>query len=207
MKKVIVALLLPLAPAASFAQTLKEFFSNTAITATWLGCDFTQAKVIGDPAPAASFIYDVYPGINGLFINEFQKYDIKGAFRRAAVDNDLTIVNKRNGDINKDMIVSTDSTDDNRLRFEDIKAMVKSMGYNSTGIGILFVVEAMDRIRQIEIVWVTLVDLKTSSVLLTERLEGETKGGMTTRNYWANGIKKVIIEIDKHKYEEWKKRN
>ena len=207
MKKIILGLLLPLAPAASFAQTLKDFFSNTAITATWLGCDFTQAKVIGDPAPASSFVFEVFSGINDLMIKEFKKYDIKGAFRRAALDNDLTVVTKRNGDINKDRVISTNAADETRLKVGDIKALVKSMGYNKPDIGILFIVEGMDRNSQIETVWVTIVDMKTSSVLLTERIQGQTKSGMSTKNYWANGIEKVIEEIKKHKYDEWKKSN
>ena len=41
------------------------------------------------------------------------------------------------------------------------------------GIGILFVMEAMSKREKAAAIWVTLIDMKTKKVLLTERIEGK----------------------------------
>ena len=52
-------------------------------------------------------------------------------------------------------------------------------------------------------VWVTLIDMKTKKVLMTERMEQEA-AGFGFRNFWVSIVKKSIIEIDKKKYKAWK---
>ena len=39
---------------------------------------------------------------------------------------------------------------------------------------------------------------------MTERMESEAIGGFGFRNYWASAIKKLIDNIEKKKYKEWK---
>ena len=53
-------------------------------------------------------------------------------------------------------------------------------------------------------IWVTLVDMQTGNVLMTDRVEGKVGMAFGFRNYWASGIKSVIEEVRKHKFNEWK---
>jgi len=73
------------------------------------------------------------------------------------------------------------------------------------GVGLLFVMETMRKIdkKGDAAIWVTLVNMKTKKVLMTERIITKATG-IGFRNYWASTIKEVIEEIDKKKYKEWR---
>ena len=70
--------------------------------------------------------------------------------------------------------------------------------------GLLFVVEAMSKSEKAAAVWVTLIDIKSKKVLMTERIESKTSMAFGFRNYWASSIKNLIETIEKKKYKEWK---
>jgi hypothetical protein len=74
------------------------------------------------------------------------------------------------------------------------------------GAGLLFVMEAMRKEEKNSgaAIWVTLVDMKTKKILMTERIESKVGGGFGFRNYWASTIKNLIDDIDEKKYKEWK---
>src|SRR5690606_30621910 len=83
------------------AQTLKEFFT-TGAPLTYLGVDFTQARLIGDADAVTTDIRDRhFPAINNVIIAEPKKYDIAGAFH-SQVTTDLSAVTKRNAAVNPD---------------------------------------------------------------------------------------------------------
>ena len=103
-------------------------------------------------------------------------------------------------------INSSNTADFNRLTESDINAEVKALGLKSgDGVGLVFIMEGMkkEEKKSFGAVWVTLVDMKTKKVIMTERLEQEA-AGIGFRNFWVSIIKKSIIEIDKKKYKAWK---
>ena len=66
--------------------------------------------------------------------------------------------------------------DFNRFKENDITSMVNNLDLSGKkGIGLLFVMEAMRKIKKNSgiAIWVTLVDMKTKKVLMTERMESE----------------------------------
>jgi hypothetical protein len=67
-----------------FAQTIKDFFSNTSTALTYLGIDYTKNKLINDPGGNATDIKGrLYNSMNEVVVNEMGKnYDIAGAFNR-----------------------------------------------------------------------------------------------------------------------------
>lgn len=192
----------------SFSQTLKEVFSNSESPLLYLGIDFTKAKLINYPDPKVMDIRDrIYTAINDLTVNEPKKFDIAGAFKRSSVNSDLSAVKARNEKINPDEIASTNIADFNRLQESDINSVVNALNLSGKdGVGLLFVMEAMrkEEKKGDAAIWVTLVDMKTKKVLMTERMEGKATG-FGFRNYWVSTIKEVIDEIDKKRYKEWKK--
>jgi hypothetical protein len=42
--------------------------------------------------------------------------------------------------------------------------------------------------------------MSTKKVLMTERMESESKGGFSFRNYWASPIFSLLESIEKKKY-------
>jgi hypothetical protein len=192
------------------AQTVKDVFTSSETSILYLGIDYTQARLINDPSKTGIVVRDeIFPAINALVINEPKKYDLQSALNKSLINNSLGIVAKRNKAINAENIESTESADYNRLKEEDINKLVRGIDFeNKKGIGLLFIVEGMKKVdkRGFSSIWVTFVDMGTKKVLMTERMEGESSGGFTFRNYWASTIYNVIEAIEKRKYKEWKSR-
>ena len=194
--------------AVSQAQTLKDFFANESAPSTYLGLDFSLARVINDPKASPENMVDkIFPGINDLTIKEYEKrYNVGDAFRHKSMDHDLTGVTARNAKISKDAVLSTNTADATRLKEADIKALVSHLDMGGKkGIGVVFIVEAMDKSDKKFVVWPAIVNMDTHTVLLTERIAGKTGSGFSERNFWASGFRDALDEIDGHKYKEWKK--
>lgn len=193
----------------SFAQTIQEFFNNTATTLTYLGIDYTKNKLINDPGGNPSDIkMRLYKSMNDVVVNEMDKnYKIGDAFRRpGAVSTDISAVNDVNEKIDAGNIISSSEADYNRLTQNDIVNCVKALNLKGKeGIGLVFIMEGMkkEEKKSYGAVWVTLIDMKSKKVLLTERMEQEA-AGFGFRNFWVSIIKKSLVEIDKKKYKSWK---
>jgi len=190
----------------SVAQTIKDVFADSQTPILYLGIDFTQAKLIDDATANTHDIKErLYAAINDVVISEPKKYDLNGAFHKSNIDHDLGPVGKRNATINPDNILSTNTSDYHRLTEKDISSAVSSYDFaDKKGVGLLFVMEAMSKSGKGAAMWVTLVDMKTKKVLMTERMEGKTGMSFGFRNFWVTPVKAVIDEIDKKKYKEWK---
>jgi hypothetical protein len=192
--------------AISKAQTLKEVFNNSESPLTYLGIDFSNSRLL-DVGNAEDIRNRLYGSINELVVVEPKKFDLNGAFRKSNITHDFSAVNKNNAKANLNEIISTNSADFNRFKETDIAAMVKALDLSGkVGIGLVFIMEAMRKVdkKGDAAIWVTLIDMKTKKVLMTERLESKAAGGFGFRNYWASTIKDLIDDIDKKKYNEWR---
>jgi len=196
----------------SFSQTLKDFFSNSSTPLTYLGIDYTKNRIYKRPDANPSEMKEkYYTGINDLVVKEQydKNYDIATAFnRKNIITIDLSAVTANNGKINPDEIVSPKKSDFERLKEADIKNCVEALPLeNKEGIGLVFIMEGMKKIsgKGYGSVWITLIDMKTKEVLITERMVREAEG-FSIRNYWVSVIRKAIMEIDWSKYKEWKRK-
>jgi hypothetical protein len=193
----------------SFSQTIKDFFNNSSTQLTYLGIDYTRNRLIDDPGGNASDIKGrLYNSMNEVVVNEMGKnYNIAGAFDRSTgVNSDISAVTERNEKINSGDIMSSNTSDFTRLTEADIAAEVKALNLKGKdGVGLVFIMEGMkkEEKKSYGAVWVTLIDMKTKKVLMTERMEQEA-AGFGFRNFWVSIIKKSIVEIDKKKYKSWK---
>ena len=192
------------------AQGLKEFFNSSATPLVYLGVDFSLVKMINDPGANVFDIKNKYfHGINEVIVDEMgRNYKISSAFQKDNVSTDISEVEVKNDKTNSDQMSSNNTADFHRLTEADISAEIKKLGsFKSTGIGLVFVMEAMKKEdkKGYGSVWVTLIDMKTKKVLMTERMEDDATG-IGFRNYWASVFKKIIITINKKKYAEWKSR-
>lgn len=185
------------------AQTLKDFFNSADVPLTYLGVDFTQAKILNELATGSDIRDRQFPAINQVIINEPKKYDVAKAFDRAQVTNDISFVNAKNAKIDADKIASSGS-DDVHFKNTTVESIVKSYDFGGKkGIGLLFIVETMNKVSVQAFIHVTLVDMATKKVLLTEKMI-EKPAGFGFRNYWAKTIFEALDDIKKSKYKEWK---
>lgn len=207
MKQVVMPLLaMVLSVSAVNAQTAKDVFDKTQ-KITYLGIDFTKTKLIGDAAAKTDQIVDHnLKSINQKVVNESKKFDIAGAFKRDEVSTDIGPVNKRNDKIDPDKILSDNSDDYQALKPEDVTALVKGFDFNGkTGIGLLFVMEGVNKTKKEVSMYVTLIDMKAKKVLFTDRVTGPfNKIAFGFENTWLGGIANAINDIEKKKYKEWK---
>lgn len=194
-----------------FSQTIKDFFADKGTELTYLGIDYYQNRLINNAGISASEMKSrYYTGMNEVVVNEMEKnYKIGEAFSRdGSVSVDIAAVTARNEKADVKDIESSKEGDFNRLTEADIASEVKALNLgDKSGIGLVFIMEGMrkDEKKGYGSVWATLIDMKTKSVLITERMEQEA-AGFSIRNYWVSVIKKSIVEIDKKAYKSWKKK-
>jgi hypothetical protein len=190
----------------AFSQTLKDVFNSSETPLLYLGVDFTKAKLIDDAVANEMDVRDrQFAGINDVIIAEPKKYDLNKAFHKTNVDHDLGAVAKRNIQADAGQIKSTNTSDFHRLKENDITTLVKGFDFpDKKGVGVLFVMEAMSKSGKAAAIWVTFIDTRAKKVLLTERIEANTKGGFSFRNLWASSVKSLLDEIEDKKYKEWK---
>ncbi len=190
----------------AFSQTLKEFFNSESTSALYLGIDFTKAKLIDASSEDEKDIVErQFAGINEIAATDAKKLSLAIAFHKTSMDHDLGPVNKRNAKIDPSQLKSTNTADFHRLKEDDIKTLVKGFDFgDKKGLGILFVMEAMSKTGKAAAIWVTIIDMNTKKVLLTERMEEKVGIGFGFKNYWAVPVKRLLGDIEDDKFKEWK---
>ncbi|MGX5819565.1 hypothetical protein ACWKWU_15320 [Chitinophaga lutea] len=191
---------------AATAQTAKDVFdTNTKIV--FLGADFTETRVVGDAAVKGDkLVESAFLYVNQKLVNDPKKFKVNDAFRRD-MPTDIGPTCKRIEKMDPDKIKSYDSEDYQRLKPEDVATLVKGFDFaGKSGVGLLFVVEGMNKKNNEVSAYVTLVDMKGKKVLFTERMTG-TFGkieGFSYANSYLGALKDMIDEVNKKKYSQWK---
>ena len=157
---------------------------------TWLGLDFTEAKLF----PKAAFanpeaIRTKYLlKWNQIVLNESKKFNVSKFFKIGTLHYDISIVGKRNLAISLENLI----VDDNKQSFseENVKNII--IQYKKTeGIGLVFIVESFNKTNTTGTFWATFYDRSTHEILSTKRIQGLATG-MGIRNYWANSIYRAM---------------
>lgn len=185
----------------SYAQSNAELFNSSKMV--WFGVDLSRSKLVG--VEGFSDPYDIQrryvPAWNNIVLSEPEKYDIRKFFKKGEVVNDLSAVEAANEKINPGDWVQTNSY---TLDKSEIAGMVKKYKSNENeGLGLVFIVEAFDKMKETGFIYVTFFNIKTKEVILTEKLSGKA-GGFGLKNYWAAAIYKVMLESEK-RMGVWKK--
>jgi hypothetical protein len=206
MKKILLIALACCVTVISFAQKGKG--SNSVIKSgdeiTWLGMDFSQARVIG----AATQWKDVgeitdnqmrdnyIPAWNDFFLNEQKKYDVAKYVDRSSVHYAMDVTAKMNNRKYSKSTFSDDPGEYEHLEEADISRLVKGYDFKGqSGVGLLFFIEGMSKGKEETCAWVTFVDMKSRTVLQTKRIYGRA-GGFGFRNYWAKSFFNILKNIN-----------
>ena len=203
----IVAIVVVSVAQSTFAQTAKELFSSTETPVTYLGIDFSQARLINDAGASATDLKEKhFPGINQVVINEPKKYDLAKAFKKP-ITNDISVTEKVNAKIDADKIKSSNSSDESRLKESDIQKLVNDYDLSGKkGVGLVFIMEGLNKPGAKGSMYVTFIDMGTRKVIFTERMTGKA-GGFGYKNYWAKSVFEVLEDIEKKKYKEWRNKH
>lgn len=187
------------------AQSAADIFNSSKTAITWLGVDFSQVKIAGEMGTVTtSELIPLFDKINGVIINESDKYNFKEALGKDDIPYDLGPVSKINGEIDTENILTSASAEKGRINAELIAKLVKAYDLKAPkGIGLVFFMETLDKPSETGTMWVTFFDLPTKKVLLTEQMSGKAMG-FGFRNHWARTVYEVIKDIKKSKYKAWK---
>jgi hypothetical protein len=191
-----------------FSQSLENIFNHSGDDIVWLGLDFTQVRLVGDLGTVSrEELIPLFDDINRLVISESSKFNFKDAFRRDEIPYDIEIVTKLNSAIDPGKAIAYTSSDEQgRLNAETISVLVKQYKIEKPeGIGLVFFMETLDKLREKGTMWVTFFSLPDRNVLFTEKMTG-VAGGISFRNHWSRTVYEVLNEIRATKYIEWKYR-
>lgn len=208
MKNLFVFALATLLSINVFAQKKEDVF-NADVPVTWLGLDFSQLKFIGDATQwqdageiTNSQMRDKYfPSWNSLFVTEKDRYKVADAIRRTEVKYAIDVTEKANNSL-KGNFFESDANKFQLLDEQKVASLVKKYDFKgNSGVGMMFFVEGMSKGRETASMWVTFVDMKSKTVLFTQRVESKA-GGFGFRNYWANTFRTALKEI-KSDWKNW----
>jgi hypothetical protein len=212
MKKIVLSLLM-VATGSLFAQnTAKEIFTTNSIV--WYGLNFSEGKMIGQfdqgmgagAATPEALKVRWMTSWNELVLKEPQNFKLKEAFHKDEIFYDIAPTEEQNKAIKSEDLMSYNS-----FSFKDPQAAVKNAvsnlkgGDKKDGIGVMFVVESFNKSTNEATVYVTIFDIKTKAVLISEKMIGKP-AGIGLRNFWAKAIKDIIGQVD-GEYGKWKKKN
>ena len=206
MKKFTIFLFITLTSCQAFAQHSLSDLYNGKAKLTFLGLDFTQAKYIGrigftDPVAIKT---QYLASWNNLIEYEPKKFSLQEAFKLRPYQYQSKVT---------DMIKLNESADVKENITEEAYAITEEQVKKSVsryslsekdGIGLVYVVESLNKNAEKMYVWATFIDLKTKKVLFTERLEG-APAGFGFRNYWAGAVYKINKSIGSKYYKIWSK--
>lgn len=203
MKRFMLSALMLLSVCAVKAQDV--FDSKEPVT--WLGLDFSALKLVkSDETVTENELQSKYfPGWNDLILNEPKKFDIAKAIDHNTVENATEAVTAVNESA-KGPFITTDKKAFEHLDNAAVKQMVKKYNLKGkSGIGLVFIVESMDKVREEASIWVTFINMSTKEVLLSKPMTGKS-GGFGFRNYWAGSINKVLKALPGN-MKKWEKGN
>jgi hypothetical protein len=193
--------------ASASAQTKSDVF-NKDTEITWLGLDFSNAKLLGDREKygSESDVKHLMTAWNELILNEPDKYNVAKAVGRTKVTNAIEVTTERNGEVDAQAIFTDNQKDYLHIQPSDIPGIVSSFDFKGkTGIGLVFIVETFSKPNVEGSMFVTFVNMGTKELLFAERVAGEPKGfGM--RNYWAGCVFGVLTKMQKKEFENWRKK-
>ncbi len=189
-------------PKKLIAQSAKDVF-NVDVPITYYGVDFSKGHYFGEIGTVdINEMIDLTNKINELIVKEASKYNIAEAIQRTEMSTktDLTLTQNASIDTKKFIVFGKD---DDRLSEDKIKKAISKYSISGKGIGIVFMVDIMDKSTAQTTIWVTFFNEGNKKLLFTEKLSGKA-GGFGFRNYWARSFYGIIKDMKALKFKIWK---
>ncbi len=189
------------------AQTASDFFKPSRIR--YMGIDYSHVKLIGDfsefmgtgEATDQTMRKVYFPGWNTLFQEEPEKYNMKSMLRKGEMVYDFDMVTRLNANSSA---VPMEATKTPGYTKDSIQKFIRNYGTGEReGIAVLFIAESMNKTATEAYFHFVAFRLSDNEILIHERLRGEP-GGAGLRNYWASALLRIMEDIKKNYYPQWK---
>lgn len=208
MKYVIISLFLLAGFYQATAQSNNDFFNDSKARVTFVGLDFSKAKMVGaegfsNPLKIQSYYF---PAWNGLFISEQDKYSIGSAFYKKNVSYETPVVAEVNKKVGSKNLVT--NTAPKFFKKETLQGIVNKYDItdDKAEYGIAFIVHSFNKFEESAYIYVTIFNTKDKKIIFYEKMRGGA-GGFGFRNYWAGAVHDVLEQIRKGAYRKWRKEN
>jgi hypothetical protein len=205
MKKFLLIALVLNVPYFIFAQNPTSVFETESIV--YYGIDFSHAHLVGDFGYVSGndLKTKMFPAWNDIVIQEQDKFDLKTALKKKEVYFDLVPVSKKNSESDPFAILSRKPN--HRLSQSMLAEAVSSYepGSKEEGVGLVFIVEELNRNVDHASIYVTFFDIRTKKILFSEEMVGDP-GEAGLRHYWAHAIGSILESIRKYDYKKWKEK-
>lgn len=166
---------------------------------TWYGIDFTKSKLVGLPSDFRNLTLitqKYYGSINNLFLSEPKKYDIAGATDKK-INFKIETVITTGSKVDTTTLVTIERQ---KLKETDLQEVIKQFKSDSSAVAMTMVMENFDKPMHTVRLWLVYFDPSTSEIIFSKFYETDETGGIGFRNYWANGVYKIIEKIDNDMY-------
>ncbi|HEY9006235.1 hypothetical protein [Ohtaekwangia sp.] len=207
MKQLNALIILLLVASITLAQDRSDVFKEDA-KITWLGLDFSNAKLIGDREKlgSESDIRHLIEAWNNLIVSEGDKFDVAAAIDKKKIEKNIQPTLDHNATLDVLSMLSNAEKDYIHLNRDGVAEIVASYDFKGvSGIGLMFNIESFSKMNEEASMWVTFINIDTKEVLFSERVVAEPRGfGM--RNFWAGAIFGALERIKKKEYSMWRKK-
>jgi hypothetical protein len=182
----------------SFSQTTSEIFKYKAMT--FYGLDFTGAKCIGKTDfPSGGEMVNVYfQDWNDMFMTGKDKLKIGKPYKKKKIEYD-TLVFEYNKRIDSTNLIIDGSYSFKKSDIEDYT--LKFADSEKAGIGMVYLVESLNRESKYISIWITFFKNSTGEVLLTEPVRAKGKGRKFD-DFWRAALYKLYTE-SAYDYKTW----
>jgi len=164
---------------------------------TWFGLDysvthFTDEKAFPDPYKLQNKLFNEW---NELVFKEHKKFDLGKTFNKSEIIFRTSFINNHNKSIDVSKHIGNYRFQQKHFNNDTIQRIINSYSLpdNSSGVGLVFIVESLNKPAHEAAYWITFFDIKTKKVLLTEQFIG-IPSGAGIRNYWANSFYSALIK-------------
>lgn len=199
MKKYFI-LILAVLSIQSFSQTASDVFDYKAMT--FYGLDFTMARCIGTTEfPSGEEMRDIYfKEWNDLFLTSKNRLKIGKPYKKKKVEYD-TLILDYNRQIKPGEII-IDGT--YSFKKSDIAKFTEKLANSERpGIGMVYIVEALNANEKYLSVWITFFKNSTGEVLISEPIRSKGKA-RKFEDYWYNAFVRLYQE-SAYDYKAWSK--
>jgi hypothetical protein len=188
------------------AQTIGHAKIKNAKDIVWFGIDCSHMQCVGrsgfvDTDDIANRMVHAW---NDLFIAEHDKYNVNERFDKKEFIYDLASVEKQNDKVVGDQLVVSAAEEFDRSTIDKIVSNYSSEDYTD-GLGLVFIVEKLDKLETEAKVHVTFFDIATKEIVQVVKYSGEARG-FGFRNYWAGAFYDILKKLEDD-YSKWSKKN
>lgn len=199
MKRLCILLAIAFFHTGLFAQLSEEDVHSEGTESYWLGLDFSQFKIRGEDVTPEK-LKEFMVGWNSLILKEEEKYNLEELFHKEKVEREIDPALEKLDALNPEERIADGISGEHKLEEDQVKEVANSykMKDKEGALGILFVMEEFNKIKEYGSMHVVFLDLGSGEIVKSERLQTEP-GGIGFRNYWArtyyNGMREIQKEL------------